>query len=107
MAYKPTKKLFDQVELMAGFGIPQADIAEHIDVSVSTLAKHYRPALKKGMTKANLAVMNAFFQNAQSGNVTAQIFWLKSRCGWKEDAQADDVGDYDKLLVKMARLLPD
>ena len=37
-----------------------------------------------GQTKANAQVAGFLFNSARNGNVTAQIFWLKTRARWKE-----------------------
>ena len=37
-----------------------------------------------GETKANAQVAGFLFNAARSGNVTAQIFWLKTRARWRE-----------------------
>jgi|RhiMethySRZTD1v2_1073278.scaffolds.fasta_scaffold1423914_2 hypothetical protein len=43
-----------------------------------------RDELDLGSTKANAQVAGFLFSAAKSGNVTAQIFWLKTRARWKE-----------------------
>jgi hypothetical protein len=37
-----------------------------------------------GETKANAQVAGFLFNSARSGNVSAQIFWLKTRARWRE-----------------------
>ncbi len=37
-----------------------------------------------GETKANAQVAGFLFNAAKNGNVTAQIFWLKTRARWRE-----------------------
>ena len=37
-----------------------------------------------GETKANAQVAGFLFNSAKNGNVTAQIFWLKTRARWRE-----------------------
>ena len=37
-----------------------------------------------GETKANAQVAGFLFNSARTGNVTAQIFWLKTRARWRE-----------------------
>src|SRR6185503_12562897 len=44
----------------------------------------YRDELDLGTTKANAQVAGFLFNSARNGNVSAQIFWLKTRAGWKE-----------------------
>ena len=45
---------------------------------------HYRDELNLGETKANAQVAGFLFNAAKNGNVTAQIFWLKTRAKWRE-----------------------
>ena len=69
---------------MAAYGIPAADIARVISVDPKTLRKCYRDELDLGETKANAQVAGFLFSAAKGGNVTAQIFWLKTRARWHE-----------------------
>jgi hypothetical protein len=83
-AHKPDPAQRKQVEAMAAYGIPADDIARVIGVDAKTLRKHYREELDLGETKANAQVAGFLFNAARSGNVTAQIFWLKTRARWRE-----------------------
>src|SRR6185436_11799188 len=69
---------------MAAYGIPEVDIAAVLGVDPKTLRKHYRDELDMGETKANAQVAGFLFNSARSGNVSAQIFWLKTRARWRE-----------------------
>src|SRR4051812_25095635 len=69
---------------MAAYGIPAHDISRVVGVDAKTLRKHYRDELDLGETKANAQVAGFLFNAARSGNVTAQIFWLKTRARWRE-----------------------
>jgi hypothetical protein len=73
-----------QVEAMAAYGIPELDIARVVGIDPKTLRKHYREELDLGETKANAQVAGYLFNAAKNGNVTAQIFWLKTRARWRE-----------------------
>ena len=77
-AHKPDPALRRQVEAMAAYGIPEIDIARVVGIDPKTLRKHYRDELDMGETKANAQVAGFLFNAARSGNVTAQIFWLKT-----------------------------
>jgi hypothetical protein len=83
-AHKPDPALRRQVEAMAAYGIPEADISRVVHVDPKTLRKHYREELDLGETKANAQVAGYLFNAAKGGNVTAQIFWLKTRAKWRE-----------------------
>jgi hypothetical protein len=83
-AHKPGPASHRQVEAMAAYGIPEIDISRVVGVDPKTLRKHYRDELDMGETKANAQVAGFLFNSARSGNVTAQIFWLKTRARWRE-----------------------
>jgi hypothetical protein len=76
-----------QVEAMAGYGIPEADIATVLEIDAKTLRKHYRRELDKGHIKATAKVAENLYRKATGDGreaVIAAIFWLKTRAGWKE-----------------------
>jgi hypothetical protein len=55
-----------------------------VGIDPKTLRKHYRDELDMGATKANAQVAGFLFNSAKNGNVSAQIFWLKTRARWRE-----------------------
>ncbi|MGD9507034.1 MAG: hypothetical protein AB7X49_00545 [Geminicoccaceae bacterium] len=75
---------------MAGYGISADDIAIVLGVDVDTLKRDYRSGLKGAAIKANPKVAESLFRKATAAEgregVTAAIFWLKTRAGWKETA---------------------
>src|SRR4051794_22493738 len=73
-----------QGEAMAAHGIPQTDISPGLRLDPQTLRKHYPDELQVRETKANAQVAGFLFNSARTGNVTAQIFWLKTRARWRE-----------------------
>ena len=83
-AHKPDPAQRRQVEAMAAYGIPEIDIGRVVGIDPKTLRKHYREELDLGETKANAQIAGFLFNSARNGNVTAQIFWLKTRARWRE-----------------------
>ena len=83
-AHRPDPALRRQVEALAAYGIPEADISGVVGIDPKTLRKYYRDELDLGETKANAQVAGFLFNAAKNGNVTAQIFWLKTRAKWRE-----------------------
>src|SRR4051812_49584431 len=83
-AHRPDPALRRQVEALAAYGIPEADISGVVGIDPKTLRKYYREELDLGETKANAQVAGFLFNSAKNGNVTAQIFWLKTRAKWRE-----------------------
>jgi len=80
---------------MAGYGVPEADIGGVIGVDPKTLRRHYRDELKHGHVKANARVAESLYRRATTEgaqSVTAAIFWLKTRAGWKETSAHEIAG---------------
>ena len=76
-----------QVEALAGYGVPEAEIAGVLGIDPKTLRRHYRAELDNGHTKANATVAGFLYRKATTDGpqcVTAAIFWLKTRAHWKE-----------------------
>ena len=90
---------------MRAYGIPEGDIARVRRIDPKTLRKCYREELE---TKANAQVAGFLFIAAKGGNVTAQIFWLKTRARWKETPaefkHSGAVGTYDAATLSDAEL---
>ena len=80
------------VEQHAAVGTPHEQIAKLLRVAVNTLKKHYREELDLGLARANAVVASTLFAQAKSGNVTAMIFWLKARAGWRETTKLEHAG---------------
>ena len=86
-AHRPDAGQRRQVEALAGYGVPEADIACVIEIDPKTLRKHYRHELDKAHIKASARVAENLYRKATGEGreaVTAAIFWLKTRAGWKE-----------------------
>lgn len=92
------------VRTLVAYGIPIEQVCTVVGVAYNTLVRYYGDELNKSAIEANAKVAGALFKEAMSGNVTAQIFWLKTRARWstvepdqpivprigkKEQAQAD------------------
>jgi DNA invertase Pin-like site-specific DNA recombinase len=101
--HEPTPQLRSQVESMCGFGIPADEIARSIGISADTLRKYYREELDNGTTKANTAVAQSLYKKALGDGtsaVTAAIFWLKTRAGWKETLNVNHEGEVRVGLIE-------
>jgi hypothetical protein len=94
VARKPfvvTDAIREKVRHLAGLGVPQDDIAKIVRCSPKTLRKVCRVDLDCGVAEANAIVSGCLFAAATKGaNITAQIFWLKTRGRWRERDVSDD-----------------
>lgn len=82
--HEPTTETRSNVKALASVGTTQEHIAIYLDIDVKTLRKHYRRELDTALILANSNVAKSLYKNANDGNVTAQIFWLKTKGGWSE-----------------------
>lgn len=106
--FSPTPDQRRQIEALAAYGIPQEEMCRLLanpetgrPIDLKTLHKHFRHELDTGMAKANARVAESLFRQAvgapaqydaeghvlraeQTPVVSAAIFWLKARAGWKE-----------------------
>ena len=80
------------VEHHAAIGTPHEQIAKLLQLSLNTLKKHYPEELELGLARANAVVSGTLFAEAKSGNITAAIFWMKTRAGWRETAKVEHSG---------------
>ena len=73
--------------------IRQEEMCSFLRISRPTLEKHFRRELDTGMTEANMRVAQALYhQPAPDAGVQAQIWWTKTRMGWKELVRGDSYG---------------
>ena len=91
-AHVPTEETRKQVEMMSAVGITSEQIAAFLDICPDLLPKYYAEERRSGAMKANVKVASSLYQQAINGNVTAQIFWCKTRLGWREKSEIEHVG---------------
>ena len=77
------------VEHHAAIGTLHAQIAKLLGLSVNTLKKYYGEELELGLARANAVVSGTLFTEAKRGNITAAIFWMKTRGGWRETSRVE------------------
>ena len=91
--FEPTKEQNAEVLTMALSGTPEDEIARVIGIAPKTLRKHFRETLDTAHTRANARVAGSLYSAAIAGNVTAQIFWCKTRLGWREKQDVELSGN--------------
>lgn len=100
-SHEPNDITKAQVKALAAF-LPQTAIAKYIGINRKTLAKYYSDILHEESMKKDIQVVESLFKNAVQGNVTAQIFWCKTRLGMSENvAQAHDEEVEDNKIDKI------
>jgi hypothetical protein len=102
-AHRPDAAGRRNVEALAGYGVPEAEIAGVVGIDAKTLRRHYRVELKQGHTKANAKVAENLYRKATGEgpqSVTAAIFWLKTRAQWRETTSHEISGPEGSPLVE-------
>jgi hypothetical protein len=92
-----------KVKNMAALGMDHALIAKRIGLTLAQLEAAYSRELETGPLELDAFVGAGLFQNAVSGIVGAQIFWLKSRAGWCETVRREISGPQGApIAIKVA-----
>ena len=107
--FTPTDEQRKTVRAMAGFGIPQDEIANVIinpnsdrGIGLNTLKRHFRKELSTSATEVNAKVAESLYKRAMSGkDSAAAIFWTKARMGWSDRVEVKHTGEVD-LAARMA-----
>src|SRR5215470_11469520 len=74
----------ERVRHLAGVGLRQDDIAKIIGCASKTLRKRFRDELDRGVAEATATMLGYLFAAAKAGNISAIIFYLKTRAHWRE-----------------------
>jgi len=90
-----TEEQIAQVEQLAAL-LNQEQLCDFLGIPARTFRaicqrdERVSAAYKKGAAQAVGSVAQSLIRRAREGNVTAQIFFLKTRGGWKEDQPTID-----------------
>ena len=102
-AFEPTDQQRRQVKTMAGYGMIPDHIARVIGVSAPTLRRHFESELEDGLATAAVQMTQTLFKQAtdpEKPNITAMIFWLKAKAGWRDRDAAVYVKKEDEKTEK-------
>lgn len=87
----PTDEDYKKIEEMAGYGMTIEMIGGIFGVNKRTIERHAKDnvelkgAIERGRAKASFEIQRTAYNMAKSGEVPAMtMFWLKTRCNWKE-----------------------
>ena len=105
------------VAIMTAAGFPVPQICERIinpqtgkRIDKETLNKTFKEEREEGTHTANAIVVQSLFKKATGSgpqSVTAAIFWLKCRAGWKPTEGLELTGKDGAPLPGMPQLTPE
>ena len=101
--HQPTEYSRNQVKALAAMGATLFEISTVMQLSEPTLRKHYEREIVTGAIEANAKVAQSLYKQAtreDKPNVTAGIFWLKARAGWRDGSRG--AGDEEETPGKKA-----
>lgn len=104
----PTSQTRKLVELAKAAGHTDEQIAATLEIGLKTLKAHYAEELEDGGRKISLAIAGNLASIAASSThpkaVTAAIFWMKARCGWRDTPSDEEVNieeTYTEFTVRI------
>lgn len=98
-------ELGKKVQGMAQYGLPQDDIARLVGISSPVLRRLYRKELDNGVAVANLKVGQKLYDQCMAGDVTAMIFWAKTRMGWHQTQKDDGKNQVQSSLEQLKQAI--
>ena len=113
--FQPSPEQSELVRMLSGIGTRAAEICLLVKnpktgnpIDEKTLRRYFREELDEGMVQANARVGKTLFQFATdpkggSKSVTAAIFWMKCRAGWKESTELQLTGNNGGPLISEIR----
>ena len=105
LAHEPTDTSKAEVKALVSFGTTQEQISMYLDIDIKTLQKHYRRELDTATTQANAQVAKRLFNKAVAqDDLSAQIFWLKTRARWRTEGEEALGNKNEELRAELAEL---
>lgn len=100
-AHKPTDETREIVRKWTLAGIKQQIIAEHIGIEERALRNNYRAEIDESSRDMLAKVARSLYAEAMAGNVSAAIFVMKCRGGWREADPTDDdiIGEPVRIVI--------
>jgi len=85
LSYEASEKSRIEVKALVSFGNTREQISTYLNIDMKTLAKYYKRELETAAIHANAQVARGLFNKAvMQDDLSAQIFWLKTRARWRE-----------------------
>lgn len=109
IGFIPTEEQRKMVKGLSSVGMSQQDICLMVHdrrgrpIAKGTLEKHFRKELDEARIISSMRVAKSLYEKATGDGptaVTAAIFWLKTRCGWKEPPAEVDLNHGGRIVFR-------
>jgi hypothetical protein len=112
-AWIPTDSICEQAREMASRGLTMSQISDCLGLGERTVYEkqkdypQFMQAIKKGRAEGLHSVSNALFEKATQGNVTAMIYYLKTRDreNWGEN-QPEPLREIPPMQIVLTGVAP-
>jgi hypothetical protein len=113
--WEPTKEQRDLVKLLAGYDVSEWKICRLIrnpltrrSITIETLHKHFEEEIEIGHEEMDAICLTMLTMQLRKGNMTAIIWYMKNRLGWKDVVETHRINtdvkldlDKDELIQKL------
>lgn len=101
----PTIETRAQVHALKSYGLTQQDIATFLNIARDTLSYYYSREIETAELNANAEVARCLFRKAvKQDDLSAQIFWLKTRARWRTEDVESLVDKNNELKAELIEL---
>lgn len=106
-AFNPDEKQIQEVEMLAGLGLTKYLIQNYFGYSSETWIKAekrnplLKKAFRKGQAKTIARVSGKLYDLILAGNITAIMFYLKTRAGWSERYDPEIDGNVNEPSINI------
>jgi len=87
--YTPTAEHRAVVKALVANGLTHRQIANYLGIARNTMLKNFRAELDTGFDTVYAAISGNLVKQALGGDLRAQIFWLKTKAGWRETTRLE------------------
>lgn len=103
--HQVTKENSTLVSELKSFGITNEHISRRLGITPDTLIKHYPYELETAQETANAKIASKLFKKAyEDEDLTAIIFWLKTRARWRTEDNTQNLEQNEDLKREIKQI---